>query len=156
MPQNRNRIIYPSKQQPVLGFRKMMNPEDHQWWSEPKRFKRNPRHVTALQAPAWAGPTFVPFTPEQNVASRYEPFSLPKRFKRGLRADLQHFYEAPSRYLPRPDITATMNSSSHTDDAFLFGLNIYDSSPSTTSGQGAKVSIYETGPGGDPVSIRED
>lgn len=81
----------------------------------------------------------------------------PVRKKPGLRADLQHYFEAPPRILPTPNVIVTMAATETNLDVFLGAINVYDGGGSTASNQGAKVSVTETSPdnsGG--MSIRED
>lgn len=104
-------------------------------WSEPVRIKR------ALP------PTeqhFFEFEPEPPIAMAmpwYSGFSEPVRFKLGLAHYLQVSFTGPARLLPTPNITATMNAKETGKDIALFGINVFNPSPSAASLQGARVAI---------------
>lgn len=92
----------------------------------------------------------------------YYAFSEPVRFKKGLAAYEQQFLAYHPRILPNPNVTVTINGIETNRDEALFAVNVYDASSSTIVGQGAKVSIIEVTPtgqplamGGNPVSVRE-
>jgi hypothetical protein len=82
------------------------------------------------------------------IAARhfYYPWSEPVRLKRGLRPYLQHFFEASSRYLPHPNVTARMSAvdTDNYNDKMSAFINVYVPKPvPEISLSGANTSIIE-------------
>jgi hypothetical protein len=73
------------------------------------------------------------------------PWSEPVRLKLGIRPYLQHFYEAPSRYLPTPNVTGQMSVADAPNNDKIKGfINVYIPAPlPTISVSGAGASIVE-------------
>lgn len=118
--------------------------------SEPKRFPV--QLITGSQDPF--------FSEEEPPIDMAVPWfvwlSEPVRTLQGLKAWLQQTTAMPPRLLPTPNVFAAMDATETNYDSAIFGFNVYTSSTSSTSGQGAKVSIVEVAnSGGDPVSVRE-
>lgn len=125
-------------------------------FSDPKRF---PRGLRADFQQTFAVDTKL--VPDITVGFLSQ-YSEPVRIKQGLEAWRQQFLAYHPRLLPNPDVTATMNGIETNRDVALFAVNVYDGASTAVLGQGAKVSIIEITPsgqpvatGGDPVSIRE-
>jgi hypothetical protein len=121
----------------------------YNWWSEPVRQK--PGLGAANQAFFFYETEF----PEDMDVDWYRPFSEPVRFKQGLRPDLQQFLAYHPRILPTPNVTGVMAATETNTDVFLGAINVYSGGSSTTSGGQASVSVVESGPGGDGISIVE-
>jgi hypothetical protein len=102
-----------------------------------------------------APPAFIKVIP-QFESAWHQPWSEPVRF-RILHSSLQHFFEAPTRLLPKPNITGTMSARSvETNDSAEFGVQVYTPEPTPPSLQGANVSIYEVPAiAGGNVSIKD-
>lgn len=82
--------------------------------------------------------------------------SEPLRPKPGLKAYLQQTAAYHPRILPNPNVTLVLAATETNNDVALFGLDVYNSSGTVTSGEGARVSIIEVAPSGTgPTSIRE-
>lgn len=92
---------YQTHTEPVLGVPEVVTESRwHQAWSEPVRFKRNPKAAAALAASGgvWAIPVVgETISPDKWFAQ----WSLPVRFKRGLRAPY-HPYLAHIPRIPDP------------------------------------------------------
>lgn len=84
--------------------------------SDPVRIRRGLR--ASLQRPFTADTDVIPVS---KLIQWFGWLSDPVRKKRGLRASLQHYYEGPSRLLPNPNITGTMNAIETKDTFFAAG-----------------------------------
>ncbi len=128
--------------------------------STPKRFKQGLR--ADLQQYFTVDWSFVPNT--ANLLNGWLPeFGRPVWSKPGLRARYQQALAYHPRILPNPDVVVTWDSDETVIDVALFAVNVYGGGTTPTSLQGAKVSIIELTPtgqpvatGNDPVSIREE
>lgn len=124
--------------------------------SEPKRF---PKGLKAyLQRDFFIDTKFI----ADVTVGFLSQYSEPVRFKKGLAAYAQQSFAYPPRILPNPNVTVTINGIEENRDVALFAVNVYNSAPTVIVGQGARVSVIEITPsgqpvatGGDPVSIRE-
>lgn len=96
----------------------------------------------------------LPPTPAEFLEGWYNWLSEPVRDKPGLKAALQQFFAYHPRVLPTPDVTMTMAATETNSDVFLGAVNVYGGGTTATGG-GATVSVIESGPGGDPISIEE-
>lgn len=126
----------------------------HQPWSYPtKEMRRSPALLAGLQD--YITPHFPIVPPGGGKNEWFNWWSEPVRLKKGLGVQLQKTLFAPERLLPPANVTMTMAATETNADVAVFAINVYDGASTTTTGQGAKVSITEIVVGGDPVGVRE-
>lgn len=122
----------------------------HQPWSEPPvkhKLGLNP----ALQQ---FDPLQVPVLPPSfSFLVGYNWWSEPVKLPIGLKAWHQQFLAYHPRLLPTPNVTATLAATETGQDTALIGINVTDSTASTTAGEGARVSLRETAPDGDDAAV---
>lgn len=86
------------------------------------------------------------YTPVQPLSSQIPgwlaPLSMPRRFKLGLRADEQQFLAYHPRFLPKPNVTATMHGTETGRDIALIGIVVYNTI-ATSGPNSVSVSITE-------------
>jgi len=85
----------------------------------------------------------------------WRPLTEPVRLPVGLKAPYQQFLAYHPRLLPNPDVTGTLDATETNADVFLAAINVYNGGSTDTSGGQASVSVVESGPGGDGLSIVE-
>lgn len=113
----------------------------HQAWSEPVRLR--PRLRTGSNP---YGSSFFDNTPNptNQLQGWFINLSLPVWPKKGLRAQYQHFYEAPVRYLPPANVTMRLATTELNTDVALFGIDVITTTPIPyTLFAGANVSIEQ-------------
>ena len=123
-------LVLPISRDEWLGFN---------WWSEPVRL---PRGIQQHLPQAFFTTNFI-VGPGAFLDAVQKPYSDPIWPKRGLGAWLQQFLAYHPRYLPPPDITATMAATETNNDVALIALNVYSSVTPATGAQIANVSIVE-------------
>lgn len=124
--------------QPVKEPLRLSTPNQRFFFAEPFSLTGNDTTIEAKWHYAWP-----------------EPIRL--SYRQSIRLGSQQAYTGPDRILPTPDVTATMSAFEINSDIFLGAINVYDSGGTTSSNQGARVSITETSPSNNSgMSIEEE
>lgn len=141
----------PTPEQPFLAFYPTPSPFAasgwYGWLSEPVRIK--PGQPVYLQREFTIDSRIPPEFPQ--LYRWFKWFDEPKRFKQGLSATLQQTLAYHPRWLPKPNITATLSAFEINSDAATIAVNVVQSQPAAS----AKVSIVEVFSGNSATSVRE-
>ena len=129
----------------------------HQPWSEPVRFKIQPRLQVVLAASGlfWAANTQESYI--RSYESRWHyPWSEPVRLKRGLQSRLQQTLAWPSRIILNPDVILRTQVTEINADIISLTISVYNEPPIPIDLTAINVSIVEVAGNEVGVSIKED